>query len=94
MDARRRRGKLIGLRSGRDTRHPDWQLCGGDTRLRLGEVIPPLLAAAAGDVVLADAIMREPRGELDGASLVDLYDQGRADEIIAFVRTRTEGFVP
>lgn len=94
VDARRRRGKLIGLRAGRETYHPDWQFVAGAARERLDEVIELLLAAAGTDVVVADAIMREPRAELDGATLVDLYDQGRVDEILAFLVTRTEGFVP
>lgn len=90
--ARRRRGTLMGLTVTGDTYHPDWQLVAGRARPRLREVLEVLLPAASRDPVLADAIMRAPRDELEGASLVELYAAGRTDEVIAHLQQRGEGF--
>lgn len=92
VDARRRRGTLLGLTIAGDAYHPDWQLVAGRTRPRLREVLAVLVPAAGGEPVLADVIMRTPRDELDGASLADLYAADRTDEMIVHLRQRGEGF--
>lgn len=92
VEGRRRRGKLLGLTIGRDAYHPDWQFAGGRTRPRLADVLAALLPAAGGEPVVADIIMRAPREELDGRSLVELYAAGRTDEVLEHLRMRGEGF--
>lgn len=77
----RRRRQLLGLTIGRATYHPDGQLTRSGLRHDLGAVIGPLVDAAAGDPVLADQIMRAPRSELEGRSLVDLLAGHRTAEV-------------
>lgn len=94
VEARRRRGGLLGLTVAGDAYHPDWQLAAGRTRPRLREVLAVLLPAAGGEPVVADVIMRAHRDELDGASLAELYAAGRTDEVLAHLQQRGEGFTP
>ena len=55
-------------------------------------MIGPLLDAAAGDPVLADQIMRSPRSELDGRSLVDLLAGHRTAEVLTFLAHERDGY--
>lgn len=92
VEARRRRGKLLGMTIGRDTYHPDWQFAGGRTRPRLADVLAALLPAAGGEPIVADVIMRAPREELDDNSLAELYAAGRTEEVLEHLRMRGQGF--
>ncbi len=93
VDARRRRGQLLGVTVGRDSWHPDWQFGAGRTRPRLGEVLGALRSTVGEDGMLADLVMRTPRDELNGASLAELYAAGRTDEVLRSLQMRGEGFV-
>jgi len=91
VDRRRRRGQLLGWRSGARSLHPDWQFDArrGDTRPGL-----PVVLAALGDVApdpeAADALMRAPRDDLDGRSLADLFAAGRVETVVRLVHAAAE----
>lgn len=88
----RRRRQLLGLTVGRETHHPDWQFTRVGLRHDLSAVIGPLLDAAAGDPVLADQLMRAPRPELDGRSLVDLLSSRRTGEVLTWLAHYRDGY--
>ena len=86
VDRRRRRGQLLGWRSGSATLHPAWQFdqSRGDTRHGLARVI-----AALGEVTpdgqAADALMRAARDDLDGSSLAELFAAGRVETVVRLI---------
>ena len=88
----RRRRQLLGLTIGRETYHPDWQFTRSGLRHDLSGVIGPLLDAAADDPVLADQIMRVPRPELDGRSLVDLLAARRTGDVLTLLAHYRDGY--
>lgn len=88
----RRRGQLLGLTLGRESFHPDWQFTSSDLRRDLGVVIGPLLEAASGDVVLADQIMRTPRAELGGGSLVEVLTSQRTGDLLRWLDRYRDGY--
>jgi hypothetical protein len=86
VDRRRRRGRLLGWRVGRETLHPEWQFDRrlGDTRpglervlTALGEVMP--------DPVAADALMTAPREDLEGGTLADVFAAGRIETVVRLI---------
>ncbi|MHB1712694.1 MAG: hypothetical protein ACYCV7_15065 [Acidimicrobiales bacterium] len=87
VDRRRRRGQLLGWRSGARTMHPGWQFDPrrGDTRLEL-PLLLVALAESTPDPEAADALMRAPRDDLGGRSLADLFAAGRIETVIRLVR--------
>jgi hypothetical protein len=87
VDRRRRRGQLLGWRSGARTLHPAWQFdpARTDTRAGLPDVLEALADVAA-DAQQADALMRAPRDDLDGRSLADLFASGKIDTVVRLVR--------
>jgi hypothetical protein len=88
----RRRRQLLGLTIGRETYHPDWQFTRSGPRHDLSAVIGPLLDAAADDPILADQIMRTPRPELDGRSLVDLLTSRRTSDVLTLLDHYRDGY--
>jgi len=91
VDRRRRRGQLLGWRSGSRTLHPDWQfdVRRGDTRPGLPAVLEALAEVVA-DPEAADALMRAPREDLDGRSLADLLAAGRVETVVRLVHAAAE----
>lgn len=80
VNARRKRGTLLGMTVGTTTWYPKWQFTSSGTRPDL-----KLLLAALGDVrgdpLVADRVMRLSRQDLDGLSLAEaLDDRGHSDE--------------
>lgn len=92
VDRRRWRGGLVGMRVGNRTLHPDWQFDRrrGSTREGLGRLLDAL-AESTDDVLVADAVMTEPRDELDGRSLADVFADGHVDLAVRLVRMTGEG---
>jgi len=86
VDRRRRRGSLMGWRTGRRTLHPSWQFDRrrGDTRPGLERVLTAL-AAVAPDPFAADALMTTPRADLDGETLADLFARGRIETVVRLI---------
>jgi hypothetical protein len=86
VDRRRRRGRLLGWRSGARTMHPAWQFDPrrGDTRPELTRLLAAL-AEVAPDPQTADRLMSTPREDLDGRTLADLYAAGRVETAIRLV---------
>jgi hypothetical protein len=86
VDRRRRRGQLLGWRSGSRTLHPAWQFDSrrGDTRPELARVIAAL-AEIAPDPRAADVLMTTPRDDLDGRTLADLYAAGRVETTLRLI---------
>ncbi|MGH8996724.1 MAG: hypothetical protein ACRDYB_11950 [Acidimicrobiales bacterium] len=87
VDRRRRRGQLLGWRSGARTVHPSWQFDHrrGDTRPGLALVVGAL-SEVTSDSEAADALMRAPREDLGGRSLADLFAAGRVETVLRLVR--------
>lgn len=83
VDRRRSRGRLLGVKVGNTVLHPDWQFDRriGETRRGLDRVLK-VLAEVAGDPVAADALMTEPRADLDGRSLAEMLADGDADLVV------------
>jgi len=86
VDRRRRRGQLLGWRSGTRTLHPAWQFDPrrGDTRPELARVLTAL-AEVAPDPRAADVLMSTSRQDLDGGTLADLYAAGRVETTIGLI---------
>ena len=86
VDRRRRRGQLLGWRSGAQTLHPVWQfdLPRGETRPGLARVIAALREVTHDDQA-ADELMRAPREELDHRSLADLLAGGQVETAIRLI---------
>ena len=82
VDRRRRRGQLLGWRSGARTLHPAWQFdpSRGDTRQGLSGLIEALRAVTP-DAQAADALMTAAREDLDGRSLADLFAEGHVETV-------------
>jgi hypothetical protein len=91
VDRRRRRGQLLGWRSGARTLHPDWQFDyrRGETRPGLVRVLSAL-AEVTSDPEAADALMRAPRDDLDGRSLADIFAAGQIETVIRLLESSTE----
>jgi hypothetical protein len=85
VDRRRARGALLGIRSGNEMLHPEWQFDRRhrDTRPGLRRVLAALTEVAA-DPIDADAIATAPRAEADGASVANLLADGNIDAAVAF----------
>ncbi len=66
----RQRRRLIGRTFGNVTYLPAWQFDGGAVRADLARIIE-LLGHYADDAVVADRLMRLPREDLDGRSIID-----------------------
>ena len=88
----RRRRQLFGLTVGRETYHPDWQFTRSGLCHDLSAVVGPLLDAAADDPILADQIMRTPRPELDGRSLVGLLTARRTGDVLTWLGHYRDGY--
>lgn len=86
VDRRRRRGQLLGWRSGTRTLHPAWQFDTrrGDTRPELSRVLAAL-AEVAPEPRSADTLMSTPREDLEGRTLADLYAAGRVETIVRLI---------
>ncbi|HSS10898.1 MAG TPA: hypothetical protein VLL25_13500 [Acidimicrobiales bacterium] len=86
VDRRRRRGQLLGWRSGARTLHPAWQFDRrrGETRSGLGLVLAAL-AEVCDDPQVADALMSTPRDDLDGLTLADLLAAGRVETVVRLI---------
>jgi hypothetical protein len=86
VDRRRRRGQLMGWRSGRRTLHPEWQFdrLRGDTRAGLEQVLEALREVTP-DPVVADALMTTPREDLHGGTLADLLARGRIETVVRLI---------
>jgi len=86
VDRRRRRGRLLGWRVGRQTLHPEWQFDRrlGDTRPGLERVLTALREVAP-DPLAADALMTVPRQDLDGGTLADLFAAGRIETVVRLI---------
>jgi len=86
VDRRRRRGQLLGWRSGARTLHPAWQFDrrSGDTWPGLSRVLAALREVAP-DARAADLLMAAPRDDLGGSSLADLLAVGRVDTVVRLV---------
>ncbi len=86
VDRRRRRGQLLGWRSGAGTLHPVWQFdrSRGDTRFGLARVIAAL-GEVTSDARAADALMRASREDLDGRSLAELFASGRIETVVRLI---------
>jgi hypothetical protein len=91
VDRRRRRGQLLGWRSGAHTLHPAWQFDSrrGETRPGLPLVLSAL-AEVAPDPQAADALMRAPRDDLGGATLADLFAADRVETVVRLIRSGAE----
>lgn len=91
VDRRRRRGQLLGWRSGSRSLHPAWQFDArrGETRPGLPAVVAAL-AAVAPDPEAADALMRARREDLGGASLAELFAAGHVDDVVRLLRAAGE----
>jgi hypothetical protein len=91
VDRRRRRGQLLGWRSGAGTLHPAWQFDSrrGDTVPGLPRVLT-VLAEVAPDPQVADELMRAPRSGLDGGSLAELLAAGKVESVIRLIRSTAE----
>ena len=72
----RQRGRLIGQTFGNVTYFPAWQFDGGAIRPDLARILDGL-GRYADDAVVADRVMRLPREELDGRSIIDGIDDSR-----------------
>lgn len=86
VDRRRRRGRLMGWRSGRRTLHPEWQFDRrlGDTRPGLERVLAALDEVAP-DPLVAHALMTTPRDDLDGGTLADLFARGQIETVVRLI---------
>lgn len=86
VDRRRRRGQLLGWRSGARTLHPAWQFDTrrGDTRPDLARVLAALTEVAP-DPRTADALMSTPREDLEGRTLADLFAAGRVETAVRLI---------
>ena len=86
VDRRRRRGLLLGWRSGARTLHPAWQFDPrrGDTRLGLPRVLAAL-AEVTPDPHAADALMSTPREDLEGRTLSDVFAAGQVETTIRLI---------
>jgi len=86
VDRRRRRGSLMGWRTGRRTLHPEWQFDRrrGDTRPGLERVLAAL-GEVATDPWVADALMTAPREDLDGGTLAELFARGRVETVVRLI---------
>ncbi|MCL4445985.1 MAG: hypothetical protein M1134_03780 [Actinobacteria bacterium] len=91
IDRRRRRGQLLGWRSGARTLHPDWQFDAlrAETRPGLVSVIAALREAGVG-AESADALMRAPRDDLGGRSLASLFASGQVDTVVRLIRSSAD----
>ncbi|MGH9029313.1 MAG: hypothetical protein ACRDV4_06835 [Acidimicrobiales bacterium] len=91
VDRRRRRGQLLGWRSGARTLHPNWQFDHrrGDTRPGLVRVLR-VLAEVTSDPEAADALMRAQRDDLDRQSLAELFAAGRVETVLQLLRSSVE----
>ncbi|MBV9660292.1 MAG: hypothetical protein JO337_03960 [Acidimicrobiales bacterium] len=91
VDRRRRRGQLLGWRSGSRTLHPTWQFdpARGDTRPGLPTVLAAL-GQVTSDAQAADELMRAPRHDLDGRSLADLFAAGRVETVVWLILASTD----
>lgn len=86
VDRRRRRGRLMGWRVGRQTLHPDWQFDRRRRETRPGlEKILAALAEVAPDSLAAHALMTNPRADLDGRTLADLFAAGRTETVLRLI---------
>ncbi len=87
VDRRRHRGQLLGWRVGSRVVHPDWQFDPrrGDTRPGLAAVLAALAEVRA-DPEAMDDLMRAPRDDLGGRTLVDLLAAGHVDVVVTLVR--------
>lgn len=86
VDRRRRRGRLLGWRVGRQVVHPKWQFdwSRGDTRPGLARVLTAL-REVTNDPVAADTLMTAPREDLDGGTLAELFAAGRVDTVARLI---------
>jgi hypothetical protein len=91
VDRRRRRGHLLGWRVGARTLHPAWQFDRrrGETRPGL-DLLLGALSEVCPDPEAADALMREPRDDLGGRSLADLFASGRVETVNRLVRASAD----
>lgn len=86
VDRRRRRGRLMGWRSGRTTMHPTWQFDRTRRTTRPGlEQILSALAQIEPDALAAHALMSSTREDLDGRSLADLFASGRIETAVRLI---------
>lgn len=72
----RQRGSLIGQTFGNVTYYPAWQFDDGAIRSDLAQILQAL-GRYADDAVIADRVMRLPREDLDGRSIIDALDDAR-----------------
>ena len=87
VDRRRRRGRLLGSKVGNTVVHPDWQFDHrvGDTRPGLERVLAAL-GQVASDAVAAHALMTQPRPDLDGRCIADVFADGDVDLAVQLVQ--------
>jgi hypothetical protein len=86
VDRRRRRGRLLGWKSGASTLHPAWQFDRrrGDTRPGLSEVLAAFTAVGM-DAQSADAFMRAARADLEGRTPAALFATGRVETVVRLI---------
>ena len=87
VDRRRRRGSLIGIRSGRDTLHPAWQFDPRrrDTWVGLAQVVAALRSVSE-DAIELHAIATAPGASVDGRSIAELLAAGEVDGAVSAAR--------
>lgn len=87
VDRRRKRGRLLSIKEGRDVLHPVWQLdeAGADTWPGLARVLEAL-ADVAPDARAADALMVAPRADLAGRTIAQLLADSKIDLAVRLIR--------
>jgi hypothetical protein len=80
VHALRDRGRLLGRTFGNATLFPAWQFEGPALRPDLPAIIERLRRFSA-DAVAADRVMRLPRAELDGRSLIEALDDAASRDL-------------
>lgn len=87
VDRRRRRGGLLGVKTGNTVWHPAWQFDqrSGDTRPGLRPILEAL-AEVTGDPVAANAFMTAPHPELAGRAIADVFADGDINRAVTVIR--------
>lgn len=84
VQARRRRGRLLGITARQETLHPAWQFSFDrrETHAGLTEVLAALFEHASTPEA-ADALAVVPQPDADGNSIADLLAAGRVEDAVA-----------
>lgn len=87
VDRRRSRGRLLGVKVGYTVLHPEWQFDRriGEARRGLDRVLKAL-AEVTDDPVAADALLTEPRADLGGRTLAQVFADGDVDLVVRLLR--------